>query len=283
MMPPFSPARSGIQSVFHRTSFMKPAPRSYLPQVLRSSCDRVTLLVACALLLRATTGCDRQSVERVSVSPTDGLLNDSPGTGADIEADQTYEVLSLAILNAVSHGAVEQHYTLRERPTFEPFPIGDRTKALVELQKVLGEVESIGPDLAAQLMEINRDARPFTPSKFPPQFPVQILTTEEEDAMFRGGAETGWMRFHREKQRGPCVVTASLPAFNKERTKAVMMIWQQRGPLDGEGGFMIARRIGGSWIVYQDWQAPTAVSQHQSAGPLFDRVASNAPDHGAHP
>lgn len=268
----------------HHYSPVKTTSRRILPQVRRLPLARTVGLLASASILAGTVGCGRQIEALHSVSPTPGVVSAAssamvtPPQGATVaerEEAEAYEVLALAILDTVSHGAVEKHYTLSELPTFEPFLYNDLAKPLESLEKRLGEVESIGPELAENLIAMNRNSSAFTPANFPPQFPVHIFSVAEVEEMFRDGPDSGWKRFYQERKRGSCIVSASLPAFNKERTKAVMMIWQQRGPLDGEGGFVIAHRIGGSWRAFRELRAPSGVSQHGSPGERHDRVARN--------
>lgn len=250
----------------------------------RLSLARTVGLLSSASILAGIVGCGRQTEALQSVSPTTGAVSAAssgmvpPPQGATVaerEEAEAYEVLALAILDTVSHGAVEKHYTLSELPTFQPFLYKELAKPLESLEERLGEVESIGPELAANLIAKNRNPAVFTPAKFPPQFPVHTLSAAEVEAMFRDGPDSGWKRFYQERKRGSCIVSASLPAFNKERTKAVMMIWQQRGPLDGEGGFVIAHRIGGSWRAFRELSAPSGVSQRGGRGESYDRVARN--------
>ena len=233
----------------------------------RSRTSSARGLLGCALLL-LHCGCDHQpqsAPPEGGASKQNAPVESKPvfAHAIDNEAEEIaiYEILSLGILRCISRGEMSGPYLLVETPTLEPFSKGSDPNTYSELQERLGKVASIGPELASQLMARNRQAQPFSGSHFPPEMPVEVMTAIEHNEMFSDGPDAGWTKFHSTKYGGRDRITASRPAFNKNRTRAVFMLWFQSTEVTHHGGFMIASRVGKSWVVYLESAAPRTVAQ----------------------
>lgn len=181
-----------------------------------------------------------------------------PAPFVDAE-DVAYEILALAIAREVAADKLSGPYTLLETPTLKPFIGGDQPDAYLALRDKLAKVESIGPELATQLIEANRRPGRFANEHFPPEMPVKVMTQAENDEMFAGNEVEGWVRYYSEEFRGVYKISASRPAINKDGTRAVVMLLLQEGHTF-RAGFLVGRRIGNSWTVYREDAAPSAAS-----------------------
>ena len=233
-----------------------------------------------ALALLSLSGCNRdpEALPAQTAASDFGMTHEAEATSVEASEEAAYEVLSLAILQRASHGEIAGPYTLVEVPTLYPFVLDSRPEDVDPLRESLAGVESIGPELAARLLEINlrpEAQRPhFQGSRFPPEMPIEVMTNQERKDLFTDGTDAGWARLRAQKKWGRSIITASQPVFNKEGTRAVLMMWLQQGPLAGDGMFMVAYRLGGSWVVYEEAGAPISVSQSHSAPRHSDKVAA---------
>jgi hypothetical protein len=182
----------------------------------------------------------------------------TPSAGVDAE-NVAYEILALAIAREAGSGEPRGPYTLLEAPTLEPFVRAGQPGDRSTLQDKLAKIESIGPELATRFMELNLHPERFLGERFPPELPVEVMTKAEHKELFAGGEGEGWVQFYSTKFRGVYKISASQPAFNRERTRALVMLYLQEG-YTHRARFMIGRRIGKSWTVYHEDAAPSATS-----------------------
>ena len=205
---------------------------------------------------------------------------DATHSGVNDQQRIAHEVAAIAIIQKVSVLGIEGFYALKQSPSLSDFVWGDdREKGLEELQRLLGEVKEIGPPLAARFIAANRNPRPFRKDLFPAEFPVVLLPDAKLGELFANGPEKGWRRFYEEFE---CfgMVTASQPVFSDDGKSALIMVWHQYGPLQGAGGFIMAKKIGGSWATFDLASAPTGVSSvpNRRPHPTPDRaVVSYSP------
>ena len=203
---------------------------------------------------------------------------DAIHSGVDDQQRMAHEVAAIAIIQKAGVGEMEGAYALKEIPSLSMFVrlLGDdREKGFEELQRLLGEVKEIGPPLAARFIAANRNPQPFRKDQFPAEFSVVLLPDAKLEELFANGPEKGWRRFYEEfKCFG--MVTASQPVFSEDGKSALIMVWHQYGPLQGEGGFVMAKRIGRSWTIFDLASAPTGVSSvpNQRLRPTPDRAVA---------
>ncbi|MEM7600867.1 MAG: hypothetical protein AAF357_05580 [Verrucomicrobiota bacterium] len=182
---------------------------------------------------------------------------DSGGNGQEQVA---HEITAIAIVQKVSFGEIKRPYVLQEKPSLSIFALGeDEAKAFAELEELLADVEEIGPKLAAKFIAANRDPKSFQKDSFPTEFPVVLLSDAKMKELFAESTEDGWQQFYEDFDSFG-IVTASQPVFAEDGKSALIMIWHQYGPLQGGGGFVMAKRIGNSWTAFDLTSAPSGVS-----------------------
>lgn len=238
---------------------MSELPPRFMPLSVPIRPGMRILLASVMLCLGACDQASTGSGPSISVATTeDSSPFTPPAPSVETEA-VACEILALAIAREVAVDKLSGPYTLLETPTLKPFIGDDQTDGYSALRDKLAKVESIGPELATQLIEVNRRPGRFAKEHFPSEMPVQIMTQVENDALFAGNEDVGWVRFYSDGSWGGYKISASRPAIDKDGTRAVVMLHLQEGPTF-RAAFLVGRRIGKSWTVYKEDAAPLAAS-----------------------
>ncbi len=191
----------------------------------------------------------------------------------DIDQEQiVHEIAAIAIIKKVSFGEIKGPYVVQETPSLSVFVFGeDEEQELTDLQNRLANVKEIGPELAKNFITANRSPKLFRKDAFPTDFPVVLLSEAKMKELFLDGSDKGWQRFYQAFDSFG-MITASQPVFSQDRRSALMMIWHQYGPLQGEGGFVMAKRVGSSWTIFDLSSAPSGVSSVPNKARLDNRL-----------
>jgi hypothetical protein len=147
---------------------------------------------------------------------------------------------------------------IEDRTALDTFFMGESYQAYVDslLKMASGQVSA---EMMRDLGDKNRESSAVWPG-LTQYVPADLLSREENRAIFEGDLGEGWKRFYRKYPNAVGLIIVSRVGLNSEKDRAVFYMACIRGALSAVGQMHVLQRENDVWIKQPVWIRPLWVS-----------------------